>query len=241
MVRHAFRGSSGPISVPSRRTTIRRAKPNSVSERWRRRWKGTWRCWPDCLQGPFPSPLSSLPAPLLAVRSSLVNNLVAGLEMSYLRQDRDRFGPAEGVLPSQAAHYYLLSRFPQHHVFAATDLERYASCPFRFFLERVSGIEPAEDLTLEFDVRNRGRVVHDVLATFHRRVNERFGRLASPLELDVAEFDALLAAAVEDSLPPEPENPLAAALREVDRRLVIEWLWRYRERCEDCAVASGAR
>ena len=119
--------------------------------------------------------------------------------MIHLRQDRDLFGPAEGILPSREAHYYLLGRFPQHHVFAATDLERYASCPFRFFLERVLEIEPVEDLTLEFDVRNRGRVVHDVLATFHRRVNERLGRPASPLELDAAEFDALLAAAVEDS------------------------------------------
>ncbi len=124
---------------------------------------------------------------------------------------------------------------PQHHVFAATDLERYASCPFRFFLERVLEIEPVEDLTLEFDVRNRGRVVHDVLAAFHRRVNERLGRPASPLELDAAEFDALLAAAVEDSLPPEPENPLAAALREVDRRLVIQWLSQYRQQLEKYA------
>jgi ATP-dependent helicase/DNAse subunit B len=155
--------------------------------------------------------------------------------MIYLRQDRDRFGPAEGVLPSREAHYYLLGRFPQHHVFAATDLERYASCPFRYFLERVLEIEPAEDLTLEFDVRNRGRVVHDVLATFHRRVNERLGRPASPLELDAAEFDALLAAAVEESLPPEPENPLAAALREIDRRLVIQWLSQYRQQCEKYA------
>ena len=114
-------------------------------------------------------------------------------------------------------------------------MERYASCPFRFFLERVLEIEPLEDLTLEFDVRNRGRVVHDVLAAFHRRVNERLGRPASPLELDAAEFDSLLAAAVEESLPPEPENPLAAALREIDRRLVIQWLSQYRQQFEKYA------
>ena len=75
-------------------------------------------------------------------------------------------------------------------------------------------------------------MVHDVLATFHRRVNERLGRPASPLELDAAEFDALLAAAIADSLPPEPANPLQAALREVDRRLVVEWLSQYREQLE---------
>ena len=178
----------------------------------------------DLRASPLPSPLSSLPS-----------SFVAGLELIDLRQDRDRFGPAEGILPSREAHYYLLGRFPQHHVFAATDLERYAFCPYRFFMERVLEIEPAEDLTLEFDVRNRGRVVHDVLATFHRRVNERLGRPASPLELDAAEFGSLLAAAVEDSLPPEPENSLAAALREVDRRLVIQWLSQYRQQLEKYA------
>ena len=53
---------------------------------------------------------------------------------------------------------------------------------------------------------NRGRVVHDVLAVFHRRANERLGRPASPLELDAAEFDALLAAAIAESLPPGADN-----------------------------------
>jgi ATP-dependent helicase/DNAse subunit B len=156
--------------------------------------------------------------------------------MIDLRQDRDRFGPAEGILPSREAHYYLLGRFPQHHVFAATDLERYAACPYRFFLERVLDIAPVDDLTLAFDVRNRGRAVHDVLATFHRRVNERLGRPASGLELDPAEFDALLAAAVEEVLPADPENSLAGALREVDRRLVAQWLSQYRQQVEKYAA-----
>ena len=168
--------------------------------------------------------------------AALADNLVAGLELIDLRQDRDRFGPAEGILTSREAHYYLLGRFPQHHIFAATDLERYAACPYRFFLERVLEIMPVEDLTLEFDVRNRGRAVHDVLTTFHRSVNERLGRPASPLELDAAEFDALLAAAVEEVLPPEPENSLAAALREVDRRLVAQWLSQYRQQLEKYAA-----
>ena len=158
----------------------------------------------------------------------MASNLAAGLELIHLRQDRDRFGPAEGVLQSQEAHHYLAARFPAQHTFAATELERYASCPFRFFLERVLEIQPVEDLALEFDVLDRGRVVHDVLATFHRRTNQRLGRPASPLELDAAEFDALLAAAIAESLPPEPENPVQAALREIDRRLVVQWLSQYR-------------
>jgi RecB family exonuclease len=161
--------------------------------------------------------------------------LASGLESIYLRQDHNQFSPAEGILQSPESHSYLASRFPPQHVFAATDLERYAACPFQFFMERILEIEPIEDLALEFDVRHRGRVVHDVLAMLHRRINERFGRPASPLELEAAEFDAMLAAAIADSLPPAPKNPVQAALREVDRRLVVEWLGQYRSQWEKYA------
>ena len=197
--------------------------------------KSTINSPPSALRpSPSASPISPLPSPLSSTLS-------AGLELIDLRQDRNRFGPAEGVLQGTAAHYYLATAFHPQHVFAATDLERYASCPFRFLMERVLAIKPIEDLALEFDVLHRGRVVHDVLATFHRRVNQRLGRPASPLELDkldAAEFDSLLAAAIQDSLPAEPANPVQAALREVDRRLVVEWLSQYREqlRAIRCAV-----
>jgi ATP-dependent helicase/DNAse subunit B len=158
--------------------------------------------------------------------------LAAGLELIYQRQDREQFGPAEGMLQSAAASSRMSEQFGQQHTFSATELERYASCPFRFFLERILKIEPLEDLALEFDVMERGRVVHDVMATFHRQVNSRLGHPASPLQLDAAEFAPLLAAAIQESLPPESRNPVQAALREVDRRLLVEWLSHYREQVE---------
>ncbi len=127
--------------------------------------------------------------PLSPLVSPLSSSLAAGLETIDLRQDRDRFGPAEGVLLGAAARRSLAARFSPQYTFAATELERYASCPFRFFAERVLKIEPLEDLTLEFDVMERGRVVHDVLGKFHQRVNERLGGPASPLRLDAAEFE----------------------------------------------------
>jgi ATP-dependent helicase/nuclease subunit B len=159
-------------------------------------------------------------------------SLTAGLELIYLRQGHEGFGPAEGVLQSAGAQAYLTAQFHAQHVFSATELERYASCPFRYFLERILKIEPIEDLSLEFDVMERGRIVHDVLAAFHKRVNAKLGRPGSPLLLDEAEFDALLAEAIQEGLPREPRNPVQAALREVDRRLVVEWLSQYREQIE---------
>ena len=168
-------------------------------------------------------------------RSAMVENLAAGLELNYLRQDRHQFGPAEGMLQSRPAHQYLAARFPTQRVFSATHLEQYASCPFRFFLEQVLGVEPLVDLTLEFDVLERGRLAHDVLAIFHRRVNERFGRPASPLDLDAAEYDRLLEAALKEATPPPSDNPVEAALCEVGRRQLVQWLGQYRSQLEKYA------
>ena len=156
-------------------------------------------------------------------------NVAAGLTMLHSRQDREHFGPCEGILRGDAARRLLAVDFSAQRTFAATELERYAYCPFRFFLERIVRVEPVEDLTLEFDVLNRGRIVHNVLSHFHDRVNRRLGRSGSPLELDAAEFDALMNEAIERSLPVEPSNPIRSAMREIDRRLVVEWMSRYRD------------
>ncbi len=184
-------------------------------------------------QSPIPNPQSLIPNPSSpSPLSPLPSPLAAGLELIHLRQDRERFGPAEGILQSDAAMCYLAAKFHPQHIFAATDLERYASCPFRFLMERVLAVEPVEELALEVDVLERGRIVHDILAAFHQAVNRRLGRPASPLELDPAEYEATLAEAMRSSLPPEPTNPVQAALREIDRRLVVEWLSHYREQLE---------
>jgi ATP-dependent helicase/DNAse subunit B len=79
---------------------------------------------------------------------------------------------------------------------------------------------------------NRGRIVHQVLKQFHERVIERLGQPASPLKLDAAEFDNLMNAAITESLPLESSNPVQAALAEVDRRLVVQWMSQYRKQYE---------
>jgi ATP-dependent helicase/DNAse subunit B len=53
------------------------------------------------------------------------------------------------------------------------------------------------------------------------------------MELDPDGFQSLLDETIARSLPPEQENTVQAALREVDRRLVAEWLGRYRAQWEN--------
>ncbi|MBN2578568.1 MAG: PD-(D/E)XK nuclease family protein [Pirellulales bacterium] len=156
------------------------------------------------------------------------SNLRAGLETAVLRQDR-RFGPADGVFYSPAAQVFLHQEYSPQRTFAATELERYAACPFCFLLEHVLQITPPEDLSLQADVRRRGEIVHEVLAGFHQRVNQALGRPGSPAELEPPAFTELMEHALQAAAPSAPGGPLAAALAEIDRRLAAEWLADYRE------------
>ena len=74
-------------------------------------------------------------------------------------------------------------------------------------------------MALAVDYRQRGRLVHDVLAEFHRRTNEVCGGPASPARLEPEDYDRLLAEALAEVLHSHESNPVKAALRQVDRRL----------------------
>ena len=175
----------------------------------------------------IPSPSTRPPSP-----APLALNLAAGLELIWLRQDRNEFGPAEGVLQGRAAQDRLAAQFPPGYTSPPPSWSDTLRARSGSSWSGFCASSRSRTWRLELDAMARGRVVHDVLALLHQRVNQRLGRPASPLELDAAEYDELLAVAIRQSLPPEPHNPLQAALREIDRRLVVDWLSRYREQCE---------
>jgi ATP-dependent helicase/DNAse subunit B len=173
-------------------------------------------------------------AGLVREQAGVAANVLAGLQLSALRQDRSHFGPAEGMICGDAARKELSARFSPQHTFSATELEQYASCPYRFFLQRVLRLEPIEELALAVDYLERGRLAHDVLAAFHRRVNQLSGgRPTSPAKLDAAEYHRLLSETLDELTTQQFGNPVDAALREVDRRLLGQWLAAYRGQHED--------
>jgi len=174
----------------------------------------------------------SLLAGLLRHDPPTAENLLAGLKITQLRQGRQDFSAAEGILSGDAAQRELGFAFNLERTFSATELEQYAACPYRFFLERVLKLEPIEDLELAVDFLERGRLAHAVLAVFHRRVNEALGRPGSPLELDTEVFDRLMEQTIAEQLGEQPANPVSAALREVDRRLLLRWIAGYRDQHE---------
>ncbi len=176
-------------------------------------------------------------------RPGLAESVLAGLRMVEARQDRTRFGPAEGMLAGRAAQGEMATRFGPAWTFSATELEQYASCPFQYFLERVLGIEPLEDLDLAVDYRARGRLAHVGLADFHERVNELGGGPTSPATLAEDDYRRLLEETGKRLSRRAPGTPLDAALHEVDLRLWSRWAGDYRrqheeydQRWQDCQV-----
>ncbi len=64
-------------------------------------------------------------------------------------------------------------------VFGVTDLEKYAACPVQFCLARVLGLTVDHETPGEMDPADRGTVIHEILARFHRERLER-GDAAPP-------------------------------------------------------------
>ena len=157
--------------------------------------------------------------------------ILGGLEFTLARQSREDFGAAEGML-SGAVAGSLAAMFPPQRIFSATELERYARCPYQFFLSKVLNVEPLDEVELEVDYMQRGQMAHALLADFHRRVNRACGSPASPAGLAVADYERLLNESVAETLSQPGRDSLADALLEVDRRTLLEWFKTYREQHE---------
>ena len=73
----------------------------------------------------------------------------------------------EGHLTSNTAKRLIKKRF-QEQKFSATSLERYASCPFTFFVDKVLGLVAKEEEMPELVPKDRGTILHAVLEHFYK-------------------------------------------------------------------------
>ena len=162
----------------------------------------------------------------------LANNILAGL---YLGDDRlgHEFGRGEGMLKGDSVHRAVAMRYPAGHVFRATELERYASCPFRFYMESVLGVSELEGLELSTDRRFRGSAAHAALVLLHKHVSDAFGESTSPAQIDVDRYELFVHETIGSLFSGDHVDSLVGALREIDRRVTNQWLLDYRGQCED--------
>ncbi len=161
--------------------------------------------------------------------SSGAANLLPAIAAVQSRSDSD-YGPFEGMLTSAAVQARLHERFGPLRAWSPSQLEQYATCPHQFYLGEVLGLEPLTELALEDDYMIRGSLLHHTLAHVHRELNRLKGEPTSPTKTDEAEFlrqfDEVLGELVESWGSP---GAVERALREVDRRRLLDWAQSYLE------------
>jgi ATP-dependent helicase/nuclease subunit B len=82
--------------------------------------------------------------------------ILAAAEMDACRFERHGFTPFEGLLQHAPTIARLAEKYSSDYQFSATQLERYATCPFRFLLSDVLDLEPHDPIEPEIDPRRRG-------------------------------------------------------------------------------------
>lgn len=98
--------------------------------------------------------------------ASVSPTFAAALRAEQRRWGERRFTEYDGVLASEAARAALAERLgPMPWNVSATALESYASCPFRYFLERVLGVAPLEEpeAVRRLTALDRGSLLHGIL------------------------------------------------------------------------------
>ncbi|MDB5389059.1 MAG: hypothetical protein JWM11_4705, partial [Planctomycetaceae bacterium] len=73
-----------------------------------------------------------------------VRSILAAIEMSIHRFQTRGFTPYEGIITQTANLQFLRDKYAARLEFSATQLERYAQCPFRFFVSDVLHVQEAE-------------------------------------------------------------------------------------------------
>jgi ATP-dependent helicase/DNAse subunit B len=195
---------------------------------------------------PIDAPTNRLDLPIRAVASAAdgnvaelaavirgggdrAGNLIAALEVVDLRSRGDGFGPYEGMIESEAAKRLIARRFPKDYSWSAGQFEQYGGCPFQFFLARVLGLEPLEDIELQVDHRRRGSRMHDTLAGIHQELIRRYGEDGVPGRVGSDDYRRIVELLLSKINDEESDHPLFEAFREIDLRML-------RRRLEDYIV-----
>lgn len=161
----------------------------------------------------------------------MVTSVVAAVEMATRRFHTQGFTEYEGRLEIAANQQTLADRFSISRQFSATELEAYARCPFRFWLQNVLRIEPLPTMDEGTDVQRRGIVVHDVLSELIAEMRQQPER-----ERLTARFHELVAERLEDTVT---ESDLQRALLRIEQQVLSEWGVAYAEQFLEYAEQVG--
>ncbi|RMD48402.1 MAG: hypothetical protein D6830_06925 [Ignavibacteria bacterium] len=66
----------------------------------------------------------------------------------------------------------LLDEF-KNNIYSVSQLETYAKCPFKFFIERILNVEVYEEPTEDIAAREFGGIIHEILFEFYSKIDEQ--------------------------------------------------------------------
>lgn len=79
-------------------------------------------------------------------------------------------------LISHEAKTHLANEWSERRIFSVTSLEDYITCPIGFYFSHVLGLKAERPVVDELDARERGILIHTILADFYRALRESNGR-----------------------------------------------------------------
>jgi RecB family exonuclease len=96
-----------------------------------------------------------------------------GLLLDTMRNRRRRFTAFDGMLASPDVQKSLRASLGSR-IWSISQINTWATCPFRFFMRRMLHLEPLDlDSGRELDALTLGRLVHEILERFQRRLQDR--------------------------------------------------------------------
>ena len=114
-----------------------------------------------------------------SMRQQLLD-LYARMEAAWRRVGGTSFSAFEGNCSDSGPIRNWLNDYFGQYSWSITRLESYAFCPMQFFLETILKLEDLEPLEEELTSLERGNLIHEILCTFYKRLEEKKAT-ASPL------------------------------------------------------------
>ncbi len=156
---------------------------------------------------------------------SVGRNLLAAVDAAEHRFHVHGFTGYEGLIEAERYKQSLQPRFSTEHQFSATELEKYADCPFKFFMSYVLNLRPPETVEIETDYGRRGDVMHNILKRLHQEFSaDRTEATPAQDPISSEDLSARFQALVEEQFQRIAELPdLQQVLAQIEEQLLSEW------------------
>lgn len=148
-------------------------------------------------------------------------SIAAAVDMASARFKTAGLTEYEGLLTDLRNLKRLRQRFGPRHEFSVTELEAYASNPFRFFLLNVLGLDEPSVPGPRTNFARRGSELHSVLAKCHQEFSDR-----DPTAYDDG-FGMLLRSEITHRAAFVTDSALHRVLRDLEREVLLKLADRY--------------